>query len=69
MTTRILRERLNSYLEAEAAILRGQSYTIGDRELRRADLSEVRRAISDLQDELNIAEGNYRRVKRVTFID
>jgi len=30
-----------SYLEAERTILQGQSYSIGDRTLTRADLSEV----------------------------
>lgn len=32
-----------SYLEAERTILQGQSYSIGDRTLTRADLSEVQK--------------------------
>ncbi len=36
---------LNSWLEAEIAISTGQSYKIGSRELRRADLKEVREQV------------------------
>lgn len=64
-----LRERLRLYLEAEAAILRGQEYTLGDRTLKRPDLSEVRAAIAELREEIMQAEGNYRRVRRVVFVD
>ena len=41
-------ERLQMYLEAEKAVLMGQSYTIGDRTLTRANLSTIRAAIDDL---------------------
>ena len=34
--------QLTAYLAAEQAVLGGQSYKIGDRELRRADLKEIR---------------------------
>lgn len=37
------------YLAAEAKILGGQSYVIGDRHLTRADLAEVRRERKDLE--------------------
>lgn len=37
------------YLEAEAKILGGQSYAIGDRNLTRADLAEVRRERKELE--------------------
>lgn len=52
MTTRELRqrERLNMYLEAEKAILSGQSYTIGNRTLTRADLAAVQKEIDKLFD-------------------
>lgn len=51
------RERLRLYLECEAAILSGaQSYQIGSRLLTRANLAEVRAAISDLLTELHLAE-------------
>jgi hypothetical protein len=42
-------QRLQRYLDAEAQILSGQSVRIGDRQLQRADLSEVRAEISRLQ--------------------
>ena len=41
--------RLKQYIEAEKAILvAGQSYKIGNRALTRANLSEIREAISSL---------------------
>lgn len=64
-----LKARLRRYLEAEAAILRGQEYQLGDRRLRRADLSAVRGAIKDLEDEIADIERSSGRVKRVVFID
>lgn len=49
MADEALNLRLKQYLEAEKAILiAGQSYKIGNRTLSRADLSEVREAISSL---------------------
>ena len=49
MANEALNLRLKQYLEAEKAILiAGQSYKIGNRTLSRADLSEVREAISSL---------------------
>lgn len=49
MTTQ---QRLDAYLHAEAAILRGQSWQIGDQRFERADLGEVRRAIDQLRAQL-----------------
>lgn len=37
--------RLDAYLAAEVAVLGGQSYKIGERELKRADLSEIRAGV------------------------
>lgn len=49
MTKRTINNvRLTQYLEAETAILTGQSYTIGNRTLTRANLAEVRKAIEEL---------------------
>ena len=49
MANEALNLRLKQYLEAEKAILiAGQSYKIGNRTLSRAELSEVREAISSL---------------------
>ena len=41
--------RLAAYVAAEAKILQGQSVRFGDRELRRADLAEIRKEIGLLQ--------------------
>lgn len=50
MASDVLNQRLQMYLEAEHAILvGGQSYKIGNRTLTRADLGEIRDAISALQ--------------------
>ncbi len=49
MANLALNIRLRQYLEAEKAILiAGQSYKIGNRTLTRADLAEIRAAISSL---------------------
>lgn len=42
-------QRLDAYLEAERRILRGQSSRLGDRQITRADLAEVRAEIARLQ--------------------
>lgn len=67
MNTERIRERLRLYLEAERAILLGQEYQLGDRRLRRADLSEVRRAIEDLEAQMATAEGRVKRIARVVL--
>lgn len=58
--------RLALYLKAEEAILDGaQQYEIGTRKLTRADLAEVRKMISDLENGIDELEsklaGNGRR--------
>lgn len=71
-TTRIeiTQQRLNMYREAERAVLLGQSYTIGNRSLTRANLSEIRKAISDLVEELDQLEGKPRGYsKRIVMMD
>lgn len=65
----LLKTRLQRYLEAEAAILRGAEYQLGDRRLRRPDLSAVRAAINDLEDEIAMLEKSSGRVKRVVLMD
>ncbi len=66
-------ERLKRYVEAEIAVLSGQSYTIGGRTLTRANLSEIRKAIDDLEAAGAVLEGyedtNSGRTKRVVFMD
>lgn len=51
------KERLELYYKAEAAILDGaQEYYIGSRRLRRADLAEIRKMISTLEDGIDELE-------------
>lgn len=64
-----LTERLQMYREAERKILQGVEYQIGDRRLRRPDLSQVRAAIAELEDELETLENPGRGVRRAVFID
>lgn len=66
-------ERLARYIEAEKAVLMGQSYTIGNRTLTRADLSSIRVAIDNLiaggatlDDTEDTGQG---RGKRIVFWD
>lgn len=54
-----LETRLANYLEAEAAVLRNQSYEMPDgRSLTRASLAEIRKGIIDLRNEIGAATGN-----------
>jgi len=66
-------ERLRQYLEAERAVLSGQSYTIGNRTLTRANLATIRNAIDSLiaggatlDDTAKVSRGTS---KRVLFVD
>ena len=69
MNREILRNRLEMYLQIEQKILlSGQSYTIGNRTLTRADLKEVRAIIDDLSAQLDVAELRGGRQKRVVFM-
>lgn len=45
-------ERLDAYQAAELSVLKGQAVRIGERQLTRADLAEIRKAISQLQRQL-----------------
>lgn len=68
--TAIKRQRLKAYLIAEEKILRGQSYTLDNRTLTRANLSEVRKVIDELIAEIALAESNKNgNVRRAVFID
>lgn len=59
--------RLAMYIAAEQAIVKGgQSYSIGNRSLDRGDLKEIRKAIIQLNNELNMLNNGYRiRMQRV----
>ena len=65
--------RLKQYIEAEEAILSGQSYTIGNRTLTRANLATVEKVINELIEAgavLDDEEGTQRSsTKRVVFLD
>lgn len=45
ITTNIAQQRLNDYLNAEAACLAGQEVRLGDKLVRNADLAEIRKGI------------------------
>ena len=67
----LLNKRLAMYLEAEKVVMTGQSYTIGNRSLTRANLTEIRKAIDDLLAAGATLEGEVvtgSRSKRVVFI-
>lgn len=44
---------IKKYIEAEQAIITGQSYTIGNRSLTRANLSEIRDARQEWEQRLD----------------
>ena len=65
-------ERLRNYYAAERAVLSGQSYTVGNRTLTRANLAEIRAAIDDLLSagaSLDDSEIKARRSMRVVCHD
>ncbi len=66
-------DRLAQYLEAEKAVLSGQSYTIGNRTLTRANLATIRAAIDSLVASGVTLDGSTASTqgmsKRVVFID
>ncbi len=68
-----IKERLQSYYDAELAILQGQEYRIGTRTLRRADLAQVQKAINELEQQKSMLEaklsGAFRGSKRVVLRD
>ena len=68
MTKEQLQSRLELYLDCERKILAGQSYKIGDRELRRADLSTVQSMIESLESEIDSLETPGRGLRRVVFV-
>ena len=62
----IAREMLAGWIEAEKAVMTAQSYRMGTRELRRADLKEIRESIKYWQNEVYRLEGRPRnRIRQV----
>lgn len=70
-TIAIVQSRLELYYEAERRILSGaQSYTIGNRQLTRANLAEIRKTINELENEMETLAGSSRGAsRRVVFMD
>lgn len=56
ITKEIAKTHLDEWLEAELAVCTGQSYTIGSRNLTRANLTEIRNAITYWQGWLSKLE-------------
>lgn len=56
-------EHLNAWLDAEMAVSTGQSYKIGSRELKRADLKEIRESIKFWQGKVQLLTTPGRRAK------
>ena len=62
------KEMINSYLEAEKAVLLGQSYKIGSREMTRADLTEIIKARQLWERNLTLAQNSGQRKQSVQVI-
>lgn len=45
-------ERLEAYLKSEKEILASQEYTVQGRQMKKAELAEVRKGIKELEDEI-----------------
>ena len=68
----IKKERLQRYYEAEEKILNSQSYTLGSKQLTRADLSRVQSMIAKLEADIAALETRgttKRRCRRAVPID
>jgi len=70
MTQSQIQARLNAYLEAEQAILKNQSYTIGTRTYTRANLKWIQEEIPKLRKELQAISGTgSMRTRRIVMRD
>lgn len=64
------RNRLEAYLKAESAILTSQEYWMGSKRLRRADLEDVQKKITELQREIaRLETGGKNKMVRVIPVD
>jgi len=60
------KEMLQGWILAEQAVMTGQEYRIGSRNLRRADLNAIRGAIKYWKGEVDVLEGRSRmRVQQI----
>lgn len=58
-TLQTARSRLNAWLEAELAVSTGQSYRLGNKQLTRANLSDIREQIQFWRSEVaRLERGN-----------
>lgn len=62
------KERLSMYYKAEEAVLLNQEYKIGTRSLKRADLSVIRNAIKDLENQIESLEAGNGKNKACRFL-
>lgn len=68
MNIKTLKVRLENYLEAERRVLSGQSYRVGSRELTRANLADIRAAIEDISNQIDMLESSGRgNIREVVF--
>lgn len=66
----VAKNRLEAYLKAESAILTSQEYWMGSKRLRRADLEDVQKKISELQKEIaRLEAGGKNKIVRVIPMD
>ncbi len=60
--------QLDAYIEAETKVLQGQSYSIGSRQLTRANLEEIREGIKFWNGEVQrLSTGSGVRVKGLSL--
>lgn len=64
----IQKRRLAEYYDAESKILKGQSYSIGSRQLTRANLSDVQNKIKELEAEVRALESKGNTKRRVVRV-
>ena len=62
------KKRLSLYYQAEERVLEGQSYSMGSMNLTRANLSEIRKAIKDLESRISALEEKGTTKRRVCRI-
>jgi hypothetical protein len=59
-------KRLQQYLDAEEKVLNGQSYSIGERKMTRADLAEIRQGIQYWENKVaRLSRGGGARVRGI----
>lgn len=67
ITLEVAQSHLEAWLAAELAVSTGQSYSIGSRQLTRANLTEIRKQISFWRNEIAALSGRGR-IKAQRFV-